>query len=462
MPRFFSTVALVSGLALLAACERAAPPEEMLDQATADVEQSEQTGTGDFVLALQQLEKAEKQLGQLLDKHSQSELAQELREGNITVGPYTVRELREEVIPRASERARIQREGDLFDIALYVANGLTDENVRSQAAMRTAAAIQHSGDTPRSLEIARRYGQPSVEMDALLEARARADEGDYDASLKALEALEDPTRRAAARLMIGEAMASEGHYESALAVIDDAEKHLDIHLMAFRALARAYATAGNYDKALHYGRKAGDNARTSDSLIEIAIILNEQSESDKTPEAWDADMAAEVLAETREVIETMTNDQYRAEYLAVLAHTSADAGDQEQATRWFDEARKEAEGIESSRMRHESLGLIAFRLAGAGFEELALEVLDHSTRRLEEEDAAAFISAELRPFEVHASLGDFETAIRKLLEIDNRTLFMDGLSTVATAMSEQDAQSTEKQRVRLLLHARHLERPAGD
>lgn len=457
MPRIVIPFAMICTLLLLAGCERAAPPEDMLAQATAHVEQAEQAGSGDFVLALQQLELADNRLQQLLDTHRQSELVQDLREGDTTVGPYTLAELRERVIPRARERVRIQREGDLFDIALYLAEGLPDETAIGRAAMQIGAAIQYTGDTARALEVARRYGQASVEMDALLEARELAAGGNYKAALEALEALEDPTRRAASRLMIGEMMASEGHYESALEVLDEAEPHLDFFRPVFRALARAYATAGNYDKALEYGRHAGDNAQTSDTLIEIAMILNEQGDSDNAPEAWEAKMAGEVLAETREVIEAMTNEQYRAEYLAVLAHASADGGDHEQATRWFDEARAQAETIESSRMRHESLGVIAFRLAGAGFEELALELLEDATRRLQEEDAAAFIQAELRPFEVYANLGDFDTAMRKLLEIESRALYMDGLSNVAIAMSEQDAQSTEKQRVRLLLHGRHLE-----
>ncbi len=459
MPRMFTALIAISGLALLVACERAAPPENMLEQATAHVEQAEQTSTGDFVLALQQLEKADAQIELLLSTHRNSELAGELREGNVTVGPYTLAQLRDSIIPRASARARIQREGDLFEIALYVASSLPDENAGHNAAQQIGAAIQHSGDTPRALEIARRYGRASVEMDALIEARARAVEGDFEGSLKALDAIEDPIRRAAARLMTGEMMADKGRYESALEVIEEAEQQLDVFQQVFRALARAYATAGDYDKALKYGRRAGDNAQTSDALIEIAMILNEQADNENSPATWDAEMAGAILTETHEIIKTMGNDQYRAEYLAVLAHASADGGDREQASRWFDEARAQAEGIESSRMRHESLGVIAFRLAGAGFEELALELLEYSSQRLEEEGAADFIAAELRPFEVHASLGDFDAAMRKLLEIDNRALFMDGLSTVAIAMAEQDVESTEKQRVRLLLHARHLEAP---
>ena len=249
MPRIVTPFALICVL-LLAGCERAAPPEEMLAQATAHVEQAEQAGTGDFVLALQQLEEAETQLRQLLDTHRQSELVQDLREGDTTVGPYTLAELRETIIPRARERVRIQREGDLFDIALYLAQGLPDEIARSRAAMQTGAAIQYTGDTARALEVARRYGQASEEMNVLIKARGLAAEGDYKAALEALEALEDPTRRAASRVMIGEMMASEGHYESALEVLDEAEPHLDFFRPVFRALARAYATAGNYDKAL--------------------------------------------------------------------------------------------------------------------------------------------------------------------------------------------------------------------
>lgn len=445
------------GLTLLAACDRTTSPEEMLEQAAAHIEQAEHANTGDFPLALQQLQKADEQLEQLLTNHGGTEMAGDLRSGEITVGPYTLEQLRGEVIPRAAERVRIQREGDLFDIALYVAEGLPQADVTEEAAMRIGAAIQRSGDTPRALEVARRYGEPSAGMRAVIEARELAAEARYEESLSALKALEDPVRRAAARVMIAEMMADRGQYKSALEIIDKAEQHLEIHTPVFRTLARAYATAGNYEKALKYGRRAGDEARASDALLEIAMILNEQGRSENAPEAFDPTIAPDVLAETRELIEAMTNEQYRAEYLAVLAYTSADGGQREQASRWFDEARQQAETIESSRMRNESLGVVAFRLAGAGFEELALQLLEQASEQLRQENAGDHIAAELRPFEVYATLGDFDNARRQLLEINNRALFMDALNTVAIAMAEQGASSTEPQRRRLLQHARHLE-----
>jgi tetratricopeptide (TPR) repeat protein len=264
-----------------------------------------------------------------------------------------------------------------LEAALSRIEQLEQANQRDQGLARIAHILAEAGQHAAAMDIARRIGDTTVQVPALLELSKVVDEDAALAALQtvrqALEAMADEVRVPLVAML---AASYAGHGQRDLALL--AAKQLETGEEHDRALSRvavALARSGRHSEGLTIARNLPDDDERDWTLGELACVLAERG-------YWQESQAfAHEIQDEKDKARTLAN-------LAIaLARTGAAL-----ASLWL------ARLIQAPCERARALNLIAPLLVQAGHAQEALNVVTTEQQRSEQQDPDALPVAQIHRY----------------------------------------------------------------
>jgi tetratricopeptide (TPR) repeat protein len=386
---------------------------------------------------LEQLEKAEKLAGIVLDDESKKKLTLSWTSKELFDQALKVAEGIEGAWWRVEALREIAKEmakAGMFDQALKVAEKIEWADGWTRALVEIAEGMASVGKVEQAMEVfnqALRVVEGIEEADGRTRALVDIAEGMasvgkveqamevFDQALRVVEGIAEAGGRAWALVDIAEEMASVGKVEQAMEVFNQALRvaegieRVDERVWALRVIAEGMASVGKVEQAMEVFNQALRVVEGIERVFErvwaLRVIAEEMASVGKVEQAM------EVFNQALRVVEGIEEADKRAEALRKIAEGMAKAG-------MFDQTLKVAEGIEEERKRAEALSAIAKEMAKAGMEERAKEVLEQALRvaeGIEEEWERAEALKEIAEGMAKAGVQE-ETLWRQALKVAER------------------------------------------
>jgi tetratricopeptide (TPR) repeat protein len=325
-----STIGLFTGLSI--AAEDANRLFSNASQLLQSAQETEKTSYSDaFKLYREALDKLEG----IIKEYPASKLVAELRQGQVKIGPYTLAEFQQSVIPKAKRKA--QAEEDPLACAVFVAKTREDQ------------------ERQRNIK-------PSIVVDAILKYLELKQ---YDQALQVARILRYADDKAETLAEIASRYAQAGQEEKASDILWEAfqiartienDYYKDV---ALNKIALEYTELGQCDQALQAAKAIRDG---SVYLVGIdAKIAGKYMELKKKGEAF------QVLSQALEIAKTLRASWEKGGALAEVASKYAELGQ-------YGQAVEIAKSIEYLSDRYKALIAIAVLYAEAGQYEQAMGV----------------------------------------------------------------------------------------
>lgn len=388
-------------------CRASERAGQILADASQLVSAAQEAERQSYSEALERYEEAVAVLEGITREYPSSPAARKILSGFARAGPYTVRELKERVLPFA--RLRASAEEDLLFCAMIFAERLESVSEKTQALIKVADAYLQAGQKEKvagvlsmAFSAAQAIHDPSDRARVLVGVAAKAAEaGGYDQALGIAQAIDDPTWVPRALIGVAEHCAEAKEADKAAEILTQAlqvaEKieDADTRASAHSVIAGTYSEAGLVEQAVQLANAAERPAQKRDALTRIAICCAEKGQSDQAlkvaemiPSGPEKDFAARRIAQSLaiegkcdralEVAETIQQGHPKAIALMAIAHKYIEFDEKEKAEEVLSNALQAAKSIrgEYEIERDVLIELIAQLYAQAGYYDRALEIAD--------------------------------------------------------------------------------------
>lgn len=312
-------------------------------------QEAEQTSCGEALMLYQRaLAKAE----EITTRYATSLLAGKLRVGEAKIGPYTLTELRDVVVPRAEMKA--QAESDPLACALLVANTIPNSS-RASAVADIAVAYDEAGRYDQILRLVKttRDSESNSWMVSALTSRY-LQAGQYDQALGVANVIEDAARKEWALDWIRREAVARGHYNRAFAIVALLRSKAGLLV----SIASAYAQEGKREQV----------AKVLLQALEATHTLEDPFKERMLREIAHEYAAVGLYERALEVTALIAESLLKADVLAAIVSRQAEAGH-------YDAALQLADTIEDGFAKYKAFLSIADRLAHAGHKARAADVL---------------------------------------------------------------------------------------
>jgi len=232
--------------------------------------------------ALKLYKKALGKIERIQSKYPSSELAVKLVQDRIKVGSYTIKEIKETIVPHIEIKAKAEE--NPLACALFVAKTIKDADDKSWALADIAAQYAKAGQMNKAseilsqaLQVAKTIVFASNKSSALADIAAQyAKAGQYGQALQVAKTIKDADDKSMALTDIAAQYAKAGQMNKTSEILSQALqvaktiKDADDKSSALADIAAQYAKAGQYGEALQVAKTIKHAYYKSRALIDIA------------------------------------------------------------------------------------------------------------------------------------------------------------------------------------------------
>jgi tetratricopeptide (TPR) repeat protein len=417
---------------------------------------------------LEQLEKAEKLAGIVLDDESKKKLTLSWTSKELFDQALKVAEGIEGAWWRVEALREIAKEmakAGMFDQALKVAEKIEWADGWTRALVEIAEGMASVGKVEQAMEVfnqALRVVEGIEEADGRTRALVEIAEGMasvgkveqamevFNQALRVVEGIEEADGRTRALVDIAEGMASVGKVEQAMEVFNQALRVVEgiervfERVWALRVIAKEMARVGKveqamevFDQALRVVEGIAEAGGRAWALVDIA---------EEMASVGKVEQAMEVFNQALSVAEGIERVDERVWALRVIAEGMASVGKVEQAMEVFNQALRVVEGIERVFERVWALRVIAEEMASVGKVEQAMEVFNQALRVVEGIEEADKRAEALRKIaEGMAKAGMFDQTLKVAEGIEEERKRAEALSAIAKEMAKAGMEERAKE-----------------
>lgn len=367
-------------------------------------QEAEKTNYSDaFTFYQEALAKAET----ITARYPSSQLATQLAQGEVRIGPYTITELKDTIVPQAQMKAEVEESP--LACALLVASRIppstlivgTDEvlDARPEVVAKIVDKYAQAEQCTQVLQVARMTGVPFPKDWMFTEiAHKCAAAGQYDQAFKAATTLENAYTKATALAEIANSYAQAGQKEKAVEMLSQSLQiagTLKDNTALLTEMARKSAQVGQYDQAVQIAKTIEDGHVRADLLVEIAfecVRAGQYTQAYAVARELEDDVPSKgnVLAEivrkyvkvgqydqALQVANTIPHPYTKASVLAEVANKYMEAGQEEKAAEILLPVLQAA-NTQSAYFRVATLVAVASTYTAVGQKEKALELLSQA------------------------------------------------------------------------------------